>query len=104
MRKPLSDSIFAPLTEAECSQQEVGKKAAKPTPRPIVPAPSAAIDIPFPRHREYGRPTTVYTYRNGDGEVCFHALRFERVDADGTKVKVVLPVTWCEGHQGHATW
>ena len=104
MKKSLSNSIFAPLTETERSHQEVGKKASKPTLRPIVPAPAAATDTPFPRHREYGHPTTVYTYRNGDGEVCFHALRFERLESDGTKVKAVLPVTWCEDGTGRAAW
>ncbi|SFU09533.1 DUF927 domain-containing protein [Mesorhizobium sp. YR577] len=104
MKRPLPNSMFAPLTEAERLHQGTGAKAAKPTLKPIVPAPPAAINTPFPRHREYGRPSVVYTYRNGDGQVCFHALRFERLDADGTKVKVVLPLTWCEDDKGRATW
>lgn len=104
MKKPLPNSVFAPLTEAERLHLETRPKAAKPTLKPIVPAPPTAINSPFPRHREHGRPTTVYTYRNGDGEVCFHALRYERWDADGTKVKVVLPVTWCADDRGGAAW
>lgn len=85
----------------------VGTDGSSPRPKPekaedliqVAPAPADAPEPPT-SHSRHGRPSTTWTYRDGEGRVLFHVYRF---DPDGGK-KEVLPVTLWRNKAGRVMW
>jgi putative DNA primase/helicase len=78
-----------------------GTRRARPKPkgnwRVLLPVPDSAP--PPPEHPKLGRPTTSWTYRDGEGRILCHVLRFE-TEGGGKEFR---PLTLCES-EGQRQW
>lgn len=71
-----------------------GKTAWQPT----LPVPENAP--PLPSHYRHGAPSRVWTYHDAQGRILGHVCRFDRPDGG----KEVMPLTFCQGAEGKASW
>jgi len=85
--------MFAPLPA-----EPAPRKRDDSRPRPLVPVPADAPEATF-RHREYGEPSRVWTYRDAAGALLGYLCRFDAADG-----KQILPRTYCETGNGKSAW
>jgi hypothetical protein len=86
----MTDTMFAPLADAELAPPGDSGKHTESVWRPLLPAP---VDCPPPHHPEHhyhGRASGVWTYRGTGGAVLFLACRFDKPDGE----KEILPLTY----------
>ena len=76
--------------------------SAKTEKQPIIPVPADAPPMSF-RHPKYGKPSQVWPYHLGGGELAGYIARFDFVK-DGKPKKDYLPITYCEFGNGSRGW
>ncbi|MEM7171264.1 MAG: DUF5906 domain-containing protein [Pseudomonadota bacterium] len=69
----------------------------------LSPIPASAPNTTF-RHRRYGEPSHVATYRSLDGQLLGYTARFDWVSEEGKTQKAVLPRTYCIDANGGPSW
>ena len=97
-----SESMFAPLSTEE---RDAKKSAPSSIKVPIIPVPNDAVPCMF-HHPRYGDPTGRWPWRDANGALVGWTERFEW-EKDGTKHKVILPITYCqvrEGDRSYRAW
>jgi putative DNA primase/helicase len=66
--------------------------------KPLTPIPANAPPPPQ-AHPRHGKPSCSWTYRNGQGAVLCHVLRFDLPEG-----KQILPLTYCRNGKGETAW
>lgn len=88
----------API-EARTAPAKPKPKSDKPQWTPVLPVPDDAPGPSF-RHRAYGEPARVWTYRDAEGRVLGYVCRFDMPDGG----KEVIPRTFCDNGKGRREW
>ncbi|MGF7163499.1 hypothetical protein FHS85_005168 [Rhodoligotrophos appendicifer] len=84
----------------EPRQAEAREKAPKrQTWTPVHPVPDGAGE-PLKSHRDFGRHTTSWAYRDAEGRLLGYICRFDMPDGG----KEVLPQSYCTGPDGKRAW
>ncbi len=93
---------------ARLSDEEIASAATTPAPRaekaPIIPVPDDAPDPMTYRHPKHGEPTRVWRYPDSARRLLFVVARFDFVDDEGIRGKLILPLTYCEIGNGRRAW
>lgn len=72
-------------------------QAKKPEWVPVLPIPEQAMQKVLQAHRQHGKPSKVWIYRDADGQPLMVLYRFDLgPDESGTMRKVFAPLTWCK--------
>jgi len=66
--------------------------------RPMVPPPAGVAEPAF-SHQQHGKPSAVWTYRDGEGQALFYVRRFDQPDGR----KQIVPLTYGRLN-GKACW
>lgn len=70
---------------------------------PVLPIPDEAMRKVLQTHRQHGKPSKVWIYRDADGQPLMVLHRFDLgPDESGTPRKVFAPLTWCK-HSGNGS-
>jgi len=88
--------MFKPLSRAE---RKADNKTASDSWQPLLPVPPEAAK-PELVHYKLGEPSQVWSYRDSQGRLLGHVLRFE--GADGSKQ--TRPLVFCQGPDGQRQW
>lgn len=85
-------SVTASGTPAPASS-----KAKAPEWVALLPIPEAAMRKCPPKHRQHGKPSKLWIYKDANGQPMWVLYRFDLgPDADGKPRKVFAPLTWCK--------
>lgn len=80
-------------------------KAKAPAWVPVLPIPAEAMARVYKEHRQHGRPSKVWVYRDAEGRPLMVLYRFDKApDAEGKRAKVFAPLTWCRNAAGAHQW
>lgn len=81
-------------------------QAKKPEWVPVLPIPEQAMQKVLQAHRQYGKPSKVWIYRDAKGQPLMVLYRFDLgPDESGTASKVFAPLTWCKrSANGSRAW
>jgi len=72
-------------------------QAKKPDWVPVLPIPEQAMQKVLQVHRQHGKPSKVWIYRDANGQPLMVLYRFDLgPDESGTPRKVFAPLTWCK--------
>ncbi|ENB9665332.1 MULTISPECIES: DUF927 domain-containing protein [Pseudomonas] len=72
-------------------------QAKKPEWVPVLPIPEQAMLKVLQAHRQHGKPSKVWIYRDANGQPLMVLYRFDLgPDESGTPRKVFAPLTWCK--------
>ncbi|MDD2137467.1 DUF927 domain-containing protein [Pseudomonas kurunegalensis] len=78
-------------------------KASKQDWTPVLPIPEPAMQKVLRTHRQHGKPSKVWIYRDASGKPLMVLYRFDLVpDESGSARKVFAPLTWCK-HSGNGS-
>jgi len=93
------EQMFKPLGKQE--REAAGRDQGRPVVKfkPIMPVPAEAPAPDF-HHYKLGDPSRVWAYRDSQGRLLGHVLRFDK--EDGTKE--TRPLVFCEGPNGQGQW
>ncbi|AIR88128.1 DUF927 domain-containing protein [Pseudomonas cremoricolorata] len=73
------------------------RQAKKPEWVPMLPIPKQAMSKVPQTHRQHGKPSKVWIYRNGSGQPLMVLYRFDlKPDECGSPRKAFAPLTWCK--------
>ncbi|HET6220842.1 MAG TPA: hypothetical protein VFE11_01700, partial [Dongiaceae bacterium] len=86
----MTDTMFAPLADAELMPPGDSCKPMESDWRPLLPAPVDSLPPHHPEHRHHGCASRVWTYRDPAGAVLFVVCRFDKTDGE----KEILPLTY----------
>lgn len=90
-----------------------GSKGGAPTSRPatapdwvpVLPIPDEAMRKVPHRHRQHGKPSKVWIYRDAEARPLMVLYRFDLgPDDGGTPRKVFAPLTWCKRADSSLFW
>lgn len=95
---------FQPLSDEEIATAEASKPSTRPDYWPLAPVPDDAPPIGEYGHRDFGKPSMVWPYRNAQGQVIGYAARFDVANDDGTTDKEVLPISFCTNDKAQRFW
>ncbi|WP_033998021.1 DUF927 domain-containing protein [Pseudomonas paraeruginosa] len=91
---------FLHVTAGAASSAPVSSKAKAPEWEPLQPIPDDAMRKVPPKHRQHGKPSTVWVYKDAEGRALMVLYRFDLgPDEQGVPRKVFAPLTWCR-HSG----
>lgn len=92
---------FLNVTAGNTSTAPRASKPKAPEWAPILPIPDAAMPkIPY-KHRQHGKPSKVWLYRDVNANPLMALYRFDLgPDEHGTPRKVFAPLTWCKHASG----
>jgi uncharacterized protein (DUF927 family) len=81
-------------------------QANKPEWVPVLPIPERAMQKVLQAHRQHGKPSKVWNYRDAEGQPLMVLYRFDLgLDESGTARKVFAPLTWCKhSANGSLAW
>ncbi|MGE8111862.1 DUF927 domain-containing protein [Pseudomonas sp. NPDC086566] len=81
-------------------------QAKKPEWVPVLPIPEQAMQKVLQAHRQHGKPSKVWIYRDANGQPLMVLYRFDLgPDESGTARKVFAPLTWCKhSANGSLAW
>ncbi|MFJ4154977.1 DUF927 domain-containing protein [Pseudomonas sp. Rh2] len=81
-------------------------QAKKPEWVPMLPIPEQAMQKVLQAHRQHGKPSKVWIYRDANGQPLLVLYRFDLgPDESGTARKVFAPLTWCKhSANGSLAW
>ncbi|MDU9390516.1 DUF927 domain-containing protein [Pseudomonas sp. zfem002] len=81
-------------------------QAKKPEWVPVLPIPEQAMQKVLQAHRQHGKPSKVWIYRDANGQPLMVLYRFNLgPDESGTPRKVFAPLTWCKhSANGSLAW
>ncbi|MET3678352.1 uncharacterized protein (DUF927 family) [Pseudomonas sp. UYEF17] len=81
-------------------------QAKKPEWVPVLPIPVQAMQKVLQAHRQHGKPSKVWIYRDANGQPLMVLYRFDLgPDGSGTARKVFAPLTWCKhSANGSLAW
>lgn len=81
-------------------------QAKKPEWVPVLPIPEQAMQKVLQAHRQHGKPSKVWIYRDANGQPLMVLYRFDLgPDGSGTARKVFAPLTWCKhSANGSLAW
>nr|WP_294973712.1 DUF927 domain-containing protein [uncultured Pseudomonas sp.] len=92
---------FLRVTAGATSSVPVGSKAKATEWVPVQPVPDEAMRKVPTQHRQHGKPSTVWVYKNAGGHPLMVLYRFDLgPDEQGTPRKVFAPLTWCRKSSG----
>ena len=91
--------MFKPLGREERLGTGLGLVRPPVRYKPILPVPSDAPSPDF-HHYKLGEPSQVWHYRDADGRLLGHVLRFDTEDGG----KETRPLVFCEGPDGQGQW
>ena len=91
--------MFKPLSLAESKASNQETKSAKDPWWPLLPVPSEAPK-PELTHYKLKDPSRVWSYRDAQGRLLGHVLRFEKPDGS----KETRPLVFCQGPEGQRQW
>ncbi|MGX5217496.1 DUF927 domain-containing protein [Pseudomonas segetis] len=75
----------------------VAKQAKTPEWVPVQPIPDEAMSKCPHKHRQHGKPSKVWVYKDAKSRPLFVLYRFDLgPDENGTPRKVFAPLTWCK--------
>lgn len=81
------------------------ERAKPPAWVPVLPIPSEAMAKVFKTHRQHGKPSKVWVYKDAQGQPLMVLYRFDKApDAGGKREKVFAPLTWCRNAGGAMQW
>jgi len=89
--------MFKPLGKQEREPAGPNQPAISFKPLSPVPADAPSPDI---HHYKLGAPSQVWSYRDVDGRLLGHVLRFDKEDGS----KETRPLVFCEGPDGQRQW
>jgi putative DNA primase/helicase len=93
----MGDASAAPAGATEAKPKPVGWKA-------VTPIPEQALASRPAKHFKYGKPATVWTYRDTGGQPVLYVCRFNLKSSEDGRAKVYAPLTWCESASGKREW
>lgn len=81
-------------------------KVSKQDWTPVLPIPEQAMQKVLHTHRQHGKPSKVWIYRDASGQPLMVLYRFDLVpDETGSARKVFAPLTWCKhSRNGSLAW
>lgn len=89
------------IEPGSASTKQPTTKASKQDWTPVLPVPEQAMQKVLRTHRQHGKPSKVWIYRDASGQPLMVLYRFDLVpDESGSARKVFAPLTWCE-HSGN---
>jgi hypothetical protein len=100
--RELADNHGIRIGDPETRKRAHDAKVAKldeARPECVFPVPSTASEPSF-KHPRWGKPSTQWAYRNGDGALMMYVCRF---DPEGER-KQVVPYSWCTHPDGTERW
>ena len=78
-------------------------KVSKQDWTPVLPIPEQAMQKVLHTHRQHGKPSKIWIYRDASGQPLMALYRFDLVpDETGSARKVFAPLTWCK-HSGNGS-
>ncbi len=81
------------------------EQAKTPAWAPVLPIPAEAMAKVPKTHRQHGKPSKVWVYRDAQGQPLMVLYRFDKAPgADGKRAKVFAPLTWCRNASGATQW
>ncbi|MGU0835133.1 DUF927 domain-containing protein [Pseudomonas aeruginosa] len=94
---------FLHVTAGAASTAPASSKPKAPEWVPVQPMPDEAMRKVPMQHRQHGKPSTVWVYRDAEGRPLMVLYRFDLgPDDSGTPRKVFAPLTWCK-HSGNGS-
>ena len=93
------DQMFKPLGREEGPGAGLGLVRQAVRYQPILPVPPDAPSPDF-HHYKLGEPSQVWHYRDAEGRLLGHVLRFDKPDGS----KETRPLVFCEGPDGQGQW
>lgn len=96
---------FLGVTAGSASSSQASSPAKAPEWGPVLPIPDEAMrNVPH-KHRQHGKPSKVWVYRDAEGRPLMVLYRFDLgPDDSGTPRKVFAPLTWCKHADGSLSW
>ncbi len=81
-------------------------QAKKPEWVPVLPIPEQAMQKVLQAHRQHGKPSKVWIYRDANGQPLMVLYRFDLGPGESGKArKVFAPLTWCKhSSNGSLAW
>ncbi|EOF7609753.1 DUF927 domain-containing protein [Pseudomonas aeruginosa] len=87
---------FLHVTAGAASTAPASSKPKAPEWVPVQPMPDEAMRKVPMQHRQHGKPSTVWVYRDAEGRPLMVLYRFDLgPDEQGVPRKVFAPLTWC---------
>ncbi|MCY1287291.1 hypothetical protein D9M70_362820 [compost metagenome] len=87
---------FLHVTAGAASTAPASSKPKAPEWVPVQPVPDEAMRKVPTQHRQHGKPSTVWVYRDAEGRPLMVLYRFDLgQDEQGVPRKVFAPLTWC---------
>ncbi|MEG0241711.1 MAG: DUF927 domain-containing protein, partial [Pseudomonas sp.] len=73
---------------------------------PVLPIPDQAMQRVLQKHKQHGKPSKVWIYREASGQALMVLYRFDLdPDENGRSRKVFAPLTWCKhSTNGSLAW
>ncbi len=96
---------FLGVTAGSASSSPARSPAKAPEWVPVLPVPDGAMRKLPHKHRQHGKPSKVWIYRDAEGRPLMVLYRFDLgPDENGTPRKVFAPLTWCKHDDGSLSW
>lgn len=93
------DQMFRPLSQQERGPADRNQGSSKLRFKPLAPVPADAPSPDF-KHFKLGEPSQVWNYRDSQGRLLGHVLRFDQEDGS----KETRPLTFCIGPDDRRQW
>lgn len=99
-------AIFLSVEASDSSAMLAKSPPATPSWVPVLPIPEQAMSKMPLTHRQHGKPSKVWIYKDAHGQPLMVLNRFDLgPDEKGTPRKVFAPLTWCrQSENGSASW
>ena len=96
---------FLGVSAGSTSSAPSSSPAKAPEWVPVLPVPDEAMRKVPHKHRQHGKPSKVWIYRDAQGRPLMVLYRFDLgPDDSGTPRKVFAPLTWCKHADGSLSW
>ncbi|MGZ0897943.1 DUF927 domain-containing protein [Pseudomonas putida] len=96
-------AAFLCVEPGSTSTKSPSTKVSKQDWTPVLPIPEQAMQKVMHTHRQHGKPSKVWIYRDASGQPLMVLYRFDLVpDETGSARKVFAPLTWCK-HSGNGS-
>ncbi len=96
---------FLGVTAGSASSSPARSPAKAPEWVPVLPVPDEVMRKVPHKHRQHGKPSKVWIYRDAEGRPLMVLYRFDLgPDENGTPRKVFAPLTWCKHDDGSLSW
>jgi len=97
----LADFLNVTPSGAKAAPAPASSRAKAPEWEALLPIPAAAMSKIHYKHRQHGKPSKVWIYRDANAEPLMALYRFDlKPDEDGKPRKAFAPLTWCRSANG----